>query len=47
MCLLFIAINDSKESHYKLVLVNVRDEYYKRPTRDAGPWDDGQIIGRK
>ncbi|RWS26559.1 hypothetical protein B4U80_09099, partial [Leptotrombidium deliense] len=46
MCLLFFKTNENaKSDEYSLVLVNVRDEYYDRPTKMAFPWDDSQIIG--
>jgi uncharacterized protein with NRDE domain len=40
MCILFlIAFHDSSKSPYKLVLASNRDEFYKRPTKIAGPWE--------
>ena len=39
MCLLFVFINPCPgKNKYKLILVNVRDELYKRPTEKATIW---------
>ena len=47
MCLLFFELNDTNEPNaYQLVLVNVRDEYYTRPTQNAEFWSDhSDVIG--
>jgi len=49
MCLLFFkTASDVDDDEFRLVLVNVRDEYYARPTKLAGFWDNytsPQIIG--
>lgn len=50
MCLLFFKINnDAKtEKEYKLILINVRDEFYARPTLPAHFWEDNpEVIGGK
>ena len=50
MCLLFFTINNDtvNENEYKLILVNVRDEFYSRPTAPANFWiHDPDIIGGK
>lgn len=50
MCLLFFTINNEavNEDEYKLILINVRDEFYTRPTQVASFWDtDPDIIGGK
>uniref|UniRef100_G3MQ42 Transport and Golgi organization protein 2 n=1 Tax=Amblyomma maculatum TaxID=34609 RepID=G3MQ42_AMBMU len=47
MCLLFVYINpDPEDDGFSLVLVNVRDEFFHRPTKPAHFWeDDPNIIG--
>lgn len=47
MCLLFVYANpDAEDDGYNLVLVNVRDEFFHRPTKPADFWDDApHIIG--
>ncbi|KAK8767178.1 hypothetical protein V5799_006043 [Amblyomma americanum] len=47
MCLLFVYINpDPEDDGFSLVLVNVRDEFFHRPTKPASFWeDDPNIIG--
>ena len=46
MCLILFSYQQSKE--YKLILAANRDEFYERPTKQAGPWDDvsGLIAGK-
>ena len=45
MCLLFFALNpDPKPDGYKLVLVNVRDEFYARPAKPAHFWLDNETV---
>ncbi|EEC10790.1 conserved hypothetical protein [Ixodes scapularis] len=47
MCLLFIYTNpDAEGDGYSLVLVNVRDEFFHRPTKPADFWENApHIIG--
>lgn len=48
MCILFIytALNSEEESDYTFILASNRDEYYDRPARVAGPWEeDLNVIG--
>ena len=47
MCLLFFQTkNDPSENEYKLVLLNVRDEFYTRPAHAARFWPENpSIIG--
>lgn len=47
MCLLFFqSKNDPEEDEYKLILVNVRDEFYTRPAQPARFWPEyPSIIG--
>lgn len=41
MCLLFFESKDTDDpDEYKLVLANVRDEFYTRPTAPAEFWSD-------
>lgn len=49
MCLLFIYTNpDAEGDGYSLVLVNVRDEFFHRPTKPADFWENApHIIGGK
>ncbi|XP_053692988.1 transport and Golgi organization protein 2 [Sabethes cyaneus] len=47
MCILFIYVNaDGKPGKYKLILASNRDEYYNRPAKVAGSWDESpHVIG--
>uniref|UniRef100_A0A8D8JRD1 Transport and Golgi organization protein 2 n=1 Tax=Culex pipiens TaxID=7175 RepID=A0A8D8JRD1_CULPI len=53
MCILFIYVNsghggdgDPVLGEYRLVLASNRDEYYARPAKIAGPWDESpHVIG--
>lgn len=47
MCLLFVYINpDPEDDRFSLVLVNVRDEFFHRPTKPASFWeDDPNVVG--
>ncbi|CAG2104573.1 unnamed protein product [Medioppia subpectinata] len=48
MCILFIkTVENANCGEYKLVLVNIRDEYYARPTKPVSFWDNRntRIIG--
>ncbi|CAN7938556.1 unnamed protein product [Ixodes hexagonus] len=47
MCLLFVYANpDAEGDDYSLVLVNVRDEFFHRPTKPADFWENApHIIG--
>lgn len=55
MCILFIYVNsghggdgDPVLGEYRLVLASNRDEYYARPAKIAGPWDESpHVIGGK
>lgn len=43
MCIMFVYINNDPTSEdYQLVLVNNRDEFYKRPTKPAAFWEHCQ-----
>lgn len=47
MCLLLFYLNPAaKEDEFYLILVNVRDEIYNRPTKTAHFWDQhSNVIG--
>uniref|UniRef100_A0A131YMH6 Transport and golgi organization 2-like protein n=1 Tax=Rhipicephalus appendiculatus TaxID=34631 RepID=A0A131YMH6_RHIAP len=47
MCLLFVYTNpDPDDDEFSMVLVNVRDEFFHRPTKPASFWeDDPHIVG--
>lgn len=43
MCILFIYLNNNGEiipGEFRLILASNRDEYYTRPAKQAGPWDE-------
>ncbi|CAH1800872.1 unnamed protein product [Owenia fusiformis] len=41
MCILFVAISDNpKDDGYQVIIANNRDEYFERPTKPAGFWND-------
>ena len=42
MCVIYIAVG--QHSNYPLILLANRDEYYDRPTRAAGRWDEDPHI---
>uniref|UniRef100_A0A131XQA7 Putative transport and golgi organization 2-like protein n=1 Tax=Hyalomma excavatum TaxID=257692 RepID=A0A131XQA7_9ACAR len=47
MCLLFVYTNpDPDDDEFSMVLVNVRDEFFHRPTKPASFWEDEpDIVG--
>ena len=46
MCITLCFLNQSQDSHYKLILVMNRDEYLSRPTAEADWGEDGVLCGR-
>lgn len=45
MCVLLFYLNpDASEEEFYLVLLNVRDEFYNRPTKTAHEWDSNSNI---
>lgn len=45
MCLLFFQLGSGNErDSYKLILVNVRDEFYTRPAKPAHFWAENDSI---
>lgn len=49
MCILFMTINQNpQQDQYYLILANIRDEFYARPTKICSFWDeDNNLIGGK
>lgn len=47
MCILFVYVDDgSMAGRYRLILASNRDEFYTRPAKEAGPWEENdRIIG--